>query len=250
MLPQEFPVIASPDGGEALKFYSYYMPGGAVSGDFFDVIQLSDTSVGVFICDVMGHDVRAALVTAMIHSLVQDMGPKAADPGTLLAEVNLALFKVFRQTGSTMYATAAYIVADVATGILSYANAAHPHPLRLKRPDCTAEVLCHNTGGKKGPALGLFRDSKYGTDRQPMALNDLFVFYTDGIVEEERPDDGDIFGEERLSTTLCSLGSLPPKEMLAKVLNEIRLFSGHQDFSDDVCLLGVDVKWLKPPSIT
>ena len=62
MLPQDFPCLAaSPESGEALKFYSYYMPSGAVSGDFFDVFQLSDTAVGIFICDVMGHDVRAAL---------------------------------------------------------------------------------------------------------------------------------------------------------------------------------------------
>ena len=40
-----------------LKFFSFYIPSGSVSGDFFDVVELSDTAVGLFICDVMGHDV-------------------------------------------------------------------------------------------------------------------------------------------------------------------------------------------------
>ncbi len=245
MVPQDFPAISvGPEGNEALKFYTYYMPSGAVSGDFFDVFQLSDTAVGVFICDVMGHDVRAALVTAMIQALVQDLSITAANPGQLLSEINLALFKVFRQSGATMFATALYLVADVATGQVSYASAAHPHPLRLKRPAGEVEVLGHDAGGKKGAALGLFRDSTYSTCHRPLEVEDLLVIYTDGLTEEEAPD-GEIFSQERLGETIAHVSSLPPKELLAKVLEEIRRFSGHQEFSDDVCLLGVEVKRLK-----
>lgn len=245
MLPQDFPAVSvGACSGEALKFYSYYMPSGAVSGDFFDVFQLSDTSVGIFICDVMGHDVRAALVTAMIHALVEDLSMKTADPGQLLSDINLALFKVFRQAGTTMFATALYMVADVATGKLSYSNAAHPHPLRLKRPAGTVDVLGHATGGKKGAALGLFKESKYSTNYETMNVGDLMVFYTDGLIEEEA-ENGDIFSLERLAETIASRRELPPKELLAKVLDGIRQFSGHQEFSDDVCLLGVEVKQIK-----
>jgi sigma-B regulation protein RsbU (phosphoserine phosphatase) len=244
MLPQDFPLLnAGSEGGEALKFYSYYMPSGAVSGDFFDVFQLSDNSVGIFICDVMGHDVRAALVTAMIHALVEDLSLKSADPGQLLSEINLALFKVFRQAGSTMFATALYLVADIATGQLTYANAAHPHPLRLLRPEATVEVLAHDAGSKKGPALGLFRDSKYPTCHRPMRVNDLLLFYTDGLIEEEGQD-GEIFSQERLADTAAKFSTLPPKEMLAQMLEEIRRFCGRRDLSDDVCLVGVEVKKL------
>jgi sigma-B regulation protein RsbU (phosphoserine phosphatase) len=248
MLPQDFPaIVCDSTKTEALKFYSYYLPGGTVSGDFFDVFQLSETAVGVFICDVMGHDVRAALVTAMLRALVEDFSAKAADPGQLLAEINLALFKVFRQAGTTMFATAFYLVADVTTGELSYANAAHTHPLRLRRPAGVVEVLGHDAGGKKGPALGLFRDSKFPTCHRPMHAEDLLVFYTDGLIEEEGQD-GEIFSRERLAETIVNLQALPPKELLAKTLDEIRRFAGHPDFSDDVCLLGVEVKRLKSDS--
>jgi len=243
MLPQDFPTVTI-EGAEALKFYSYYMPSGAVSGDFFHVLQLSETAVGIFICDVMGHDVRAALVTAMIHALVEDLSLKAASPGDLLAEMNLALFKVFKQAGTTMFATAAYMVADVATGQVSYANAAHPHPLRLQRPAGTVDVLKPDVAEKKGPALGLFRDSNYATSQRPVCPEDLLVFYTDGLIEEESPT-GEIFSQERLAEAVIGQRNFPPKELLAKVLDEIRRFSGRQDFSDDICLLGVEVKKLK-----
>ena len=244
MLPQDFPAICV-EGVEALRFFSYFLPSGAVSGDFFHVLQLSETAVGIFICDVMGHDVRAALVTAMIHALVEDLSLTAAGPGELLSEINQALFKVFKQAGTTMFATAAYMVADVATGQLSFANAAHPHPLRLRRPAGNVEVLKLETGGKKGPALGLFRDSKYPTCQRPIFAEDLLIFYTDGLVEEESAA-GEIFSQERLAETVGQHRELPPKELLAKVLEDIRRFSGHLEFFDDVCLLGVEVKQLKP----
>jgi sigma-B regulation protein RsbU (phosphoserine phosphatase) len=244
MLPQDFPVISTGAAGEALKFYSFYLPSGAVSGDFFDVYQLSETAVGIFICDVMGHDVRAALVTAMIHALVEDLCGMAADPGRLLSEINQALFKVFRQAGTTMFATACYMVVDVGTGQMSYANAAHPHPLRLKRPSGTVEILQHEVGGKKGPALGLFRDSIYPTCHRPMFEEDLLIFYTDGLIEEESKS-GEIFSQEGLDKTIANVSALPPKELLAKTIEAIHQFSGCQEFSDDVCLLGVEVKQLK-----
>jgi sigma-B regulation protein RsbU (phosphoserine phosphatase) len=246
MLPQDFPAICiGPGGGEALKYYSYYLPGGTVSGDFFDVYQLSDTAVGVFICDVMGHDVRAALVTAMIHALGEDLAGSAADPGQLLTEINQALFKVFRQAGTTMFATAFYMVLDVATGEIAYANAAHPHPLRLKRPTGAVDVLDFNGGGKKGPALGLFRDSNYSFCRRPIGQDDFLVLYTDGLVEEEG-NTGEIFSQEGLARTFANLSALPPKEMLAGTLDEIRQFSGRDEFTDDVCVIGVEVRQLKP----
>ena len=76
-----------------------------------------------------------------------------------------------------------------------------------------------------------------------MYQEDVIVFYTDGLIEEEGQH-GEIFSQERLAETIENLAALPPKELLAKTLDEIRRFSGHPDFSDDVCLLGVEVKQL------
>ena len=86
MLPHEFPCVPRhrPRAESDLEFFSYFFPSGAVSGDFFDVIRLSDTAVGLFICDVMGHDVRAALVTAMMRALVVDLSGTTTEPGELL----------------------------------------------------------------------------------------------------------------------------------------------------------------------
>ena len=130
MLPHEFPCMPrrKPREESNLEFFSFFFPSGAVSGDFFDVIPLSDTTVGLFICDVMGHDVRAALVTAMMRALVVDLSATTTEPGDLLTQINREVAGVFKQTDATMYATAFYLIADVARAELRFASAAHPEP--------------------------------------------------------------------------------------------------------------------------
>jgi phosphoserine phosphatase RsbU/P len=251
MLPQKFPTIPhhKPPQDSALKFFSFFLPSGAVSGDFFDVVALSDTSVGVFICDVMGHDVRAALVTAMTRALVEDLSMGAADPGHLLAQINRGLLSVFQQAGTTMFATAFYLVADVATGELSYASAAHPDPLQLLRHQGKVESLAPQNGGKKGPALGLFKEAQFPTYRRQMHAGDVILLYTDGLIEAEGHNQ-EIFSQERLAAIVQKHAGLPTREMLSTLLSEIRQFSGQHEFTDDVCLIGVEVKQLEPDQRT
>jgi sigma-B regulation protein RsbU (phosphoserine phosphatase) len=252
MLPQEFPTFLNggkASAGSALEFFSFYHPTGAVSGDFFTVTALSDSKVGVFICDVMGHDVRAALVTAMLRSQVQDLGATTPEPGALLAQINQNLFGVFKQTGATMYATAFYLVADVARGEIHYASAAHPEPLQVRRSAGLVEPLNGDTTGRaKGPALGLFGDSHFSTHRRKLEAGDLIALYTDGLIEINSADEQQIFTPELLAAAVRQQAQLPATELLEGVISHIKKFSGQPDFEDDVCLIGIEVKRLGQPA--
>ena len=245
MLPHEFPCVPRhrPRAESDLDFFSFFFPAGAVSGDFFDVIPLSDTAVGLFICDVMGHDVRAALVTAMMRSLVADLSA-TTEPGELLTQINREVAGVFNQTGSTMYATAFYLIADVARAELRYASAAHPEPILLHRQQGTAEWLGHNPGQKKGPALGLFAEGQFPTHRCPMEVGDLIALFTDGLIEAEGADHQS-FSPERLLEGVRQRVKLPTNELFTGLLDEIKKFSASSEFEDDVCIVGVEVKRLE-----
>jgi sigma-B regulation protein RsbU (phosphoserine phosphatase) len=246
MLPQKFPVISGGDPGHenTLEYFTFFHPSGAVSGDFFDVIALSPGSVGVFICDVMGHDVRAALVTGMMRAQVEDLSLTAADPGHLLSQINDALFSVFQQTGSTMFATAFYLVADLNAGQLSYASAAHPDPLQFHRRSPGSGLPENNLDGQKGPALGLFQEASFPTCRRQIETGDIIMLFTDGLIEAEGRDQK-IFSREHLIATVRKHAGLPTRKMFPQVLAEIRKFSGRNQFDDDVCLVGIEVKPLK-----
>jgi phosphoserine phosphatase RsbU/P len=245
LLPQEFPSVprSALPWESALRFFSFYHATGSVSGDYFDVFPLSDSMVGMFICDVMGHGVRAALVTAMMHAFVQDFNSLAGDPGRLLSEVNRGLTGIFKEAGTMMYTTAFYLVADVGRGRLLYANAGHPSPLQLHRPTGEVDTLRHN--GKTGPALGLFSDAAYKTFERPMAAGDLLLLFTDGLFEVEGRND-EQYTQDRLLAAVRSRVNLDSAELVDSVLAEVKEFSVRHEFDDDVCLIGAEVERLIP----
>jgi sigma-B regulation protein RsbU (phosphoserine phosphatase) len=249
MLPQVFPSVPShkPAAESHLEFFSFYQPSGAVSGDFFDVVPLSESAVGLFICDAMGHDVRAALVTAMMRALVADLSTTLNEPGELLAQMNRELAGIFKQSGSIMYATAFYLIVDLARAEFRFASAAHPDPVIVHRESGTAEWLKIAAGGKKGPALGLFSDGRFPTYRRPMAAGDLIALYTDGLVEVEGANE-ELFTAERLLAAVRRRVELPANDLFTGVIEEIKAFAVRPKFDDDICLASVEVKRLEAPA--
>ena len=227
----------------AVEFFSFFLPSGTVSGDFFDIIKLSDTAIGAFVCDVMGHDVRAALVTAMMRSLVKDLSHADIDPGKLLGQLNSALATVFRQTGATMFATAFYVVIDIAKGEIRYSSGAHPDALHLQCAHGRVEPL---TGKSivKGPALGLFEEATFPTFQRQVVAGDLILLFTDGIVESANLDQ-ECYSQERLAQAVHRCRDLPTNEMIKAIVEEVREFCGNGEFGDDVCMVGLKVNELR-----
>lgn len=243
MLPHEFPAVPShkPPAESDLEFFSFFLPAGAVSGDFFDVLPLSDTAVGIFICDAMGHDVRAALVTAMMRALVADLSGTVNEPGELLTQVNRELTGIFKQSGSIMYATAFYLIVDLARREFRYTSAGHPSPILLRRKSNTVEWLKTDPAEKKGPALGLFGDGCFPTYRRTMESGDLIALFTDGLVEVENQNN-ELFDAEHLLAAVRRRADMPAGELFTELINDIKQFSGNAKFDDDLCIAGVEVK--------
>ena len=241
IIPQQYPCFpgnAAPDKS-VLSFCHRYLPTGAVGGDFFNIRPLSDTRAGVFICDVMGHGVRSALVTAIVRALVEELTPNSTDPGELLARVNRDLRSILKQSGTPLFTTAFYMIADLAENRAYYANAGHPKPMLLRKGNGDVEFL-QNVDGKSNPALGLFDSFKYTTGSVPLTPEDRFVFFTDGVYDVER--NGELLSPEWLRGALRERSHLPLSTVFDEVLQELRGFSAGQEFCDDLCLVGMEVK--------
>jgi sigma-B regulation protein RsbU (phosphoserine phosphatase) len=241
-LPQQFPVFPHTSSPEesAVHFVSRYLPTMTLGGDFFHVLSLSDTRAGVFICDVMGHGVRAALVTAIQRTLVEELHSFADRPGEFLTRMNASLLTILRRTKSPLFAPASYLVADLEEGTLSYANAGHPRALHLRRELGRVEALSH---GKPGPALGVFEDSVYAAHETTLAPHDLLVLFTDGLYEVENAS-GELFDFALLQRVLHQRLQHPAEELFDEMLEEVRRFSADGGFGDDVCIVGMEVQHL------
>jgi phosphoserine phosphatase RsbU/P len=241
MLPQQYPAFPKPSVPDksAFQFTHRYFPAGTVGGDFFSISALSETEAGVFICDVAGHGVRSALVTAMIRALAEELKPFATDPGQFLSKLNRDLYAILKHTGSPMLTTAFYLTADWKSGVLRYANAGHPKPLHAKRRSSQVVPLV-NACGKSQPALGLFEDAIYETSSAKLAPGDLVILFTDGLYEVHNPAN-EIYTPALLQEGVQKRAQREAGKLFDELLEEIRAFSGGTGFSDDVCLVGVEL---------
>jgi sigma-B regulation protein RsbU (phosphoserine phosphatase) len=242
MLPQQYPTFPhhAPPEQSALQFVHRYQPAETVSGDFFSVSALSEDVAGVFICDVTGHGMRAALVTAMIRALVEELKPIAQDPGLFLRKLNADLFTILKTTGSPMLTTAFYLVANWRTGVMRFANAGHPKPLLVRRSTDRVEPLV-NVSGKSQPALGLFENPPYQTTEINLAPGDLMMLFTDGLYEVQGPNE-ELYSQERMIMDVKARLQKPAAQLFDELLAAIGGFSVDHEFADDVCLIGMEYK--------
>jgi phosphoserine phosphatase RsbU/P len=232
-----FPRGATPEAS-ALKFAHRYIPTTTLGGDFFDILQLSDTRCGVLVCDVMGHGVRAGLLTALIRGVVEEMGPRATDPAHVLGEVNRSLMPIIEQTGQPVFATVFFGVVDLAARSLTYGNAGHPAPWIRS---ANAGAMTRLAPVDPEPAAGLLGDFQYSRQVCDFAPGDLFVAYTDGLLEAADAR-GEMFGEARVHTAIMNSPGVSAGTVTDRLLQLVQQYSGRSVFEDDVCVVAIEAR--------
>ena len=238
MLPQRYPRLQDSAGENSLSFHHFYQPSAAVSGDFFDIFKIYKDVAGIFICDVMGHGVRAALVAATMRALVEEFRSKWCEPAEFLAEINRALRRSLRHARTPLFSSAFYLVVDLGKGECRYANAGHPRPLRVNREGVSA------LDGTPGAVLGLFDEVAFQASSCKLEVGDKILLFTDGLYEVEGPDE-QVYDYSRLLKAAEDRRTVPMKDLCRDLVQEVQQFSVSKEFSDDVCLVGLEVEHLK-----
>jgi serine phosphatase RsbU (regulator of sigma subunit) len=238
LMPVEHAPVTGRTG--SLTLAHCYRPAGGVSGDFLDVLALPGHAVGLLVCDVMGHGVRSALITAMVRAMVEELRPVAADPAVLLTRLNLDLTRLLRRTGDMIFVTAAYVVVDVDTGVLRYALAGHPLPLHWRKQEGTTRPL-EQGRSSVGPALGLLDDFQFAVAEEPLEPGDRVYLFTDGLFEAANAG-GVEFGEEALARALVAAADRPLGECVGQGIAAAERHCGSSEFGDDVCVLAAELK--------
>jgi len=207
-----------------------YEPCQHLAGDFFQATPLSRQQIGLLVCDVMGHGVKAALVTTLLRGLLSEMTARASAPSFVLASLNERLCMLLDRPSFPRFVTALYGTLDVQSGVLCVSNAGHPWPLILDRE---GNVRALSTG-EACPALGLLSGTTYESAEVRLNPGDRILFYTDGLKEEHNWA-GDEFGQERLAESFQRGRNAVPAEALHTILQDLRAFSGSVSSGDDLC---------------
>ena len=239
LMPTEYPKVPSSGSESALqlRFAHYYQPTATLGGDFFDLIKLDEWRVAVLIADVMGHGARSALVTAIIQALVRNRPRPIDDPGVFLGEVNQHLHQVISRSGQVLFVTGFLMVMDTRRARVEWAVAGHPAPLRARwGTGGPPEPLWRGSLGQ--PALGLMPDSDYRTHREKLEPGEVFLLFTDGVVEAEDPE-GVEFGIDRLVESFGAALKEPLPALPAKIIGQLAAHVRGRHYEDDVCLVAV-----------
>jgi serine phosphatase RsbU (regulator of sigma subunit) len=208
------------------------LPAAEVGGDYYDLLPLSETRMGVLVADVSGKGTSAALYMAELKGLVLSLSRIYESPARLLSEANRILSA---NMDARSFITMTYAVVDTAARTLRYARAGHNPMIHLDARTGRTRVLT--------PAgLGLGIDSGDRFDKileeaeVPLVSGDIFLFFTDGLSEAMNTR-AELFGEGRLRRILEEGEGLGSDELKALILEEIRRFVGDADQHDDMTLV-------------
>jgi serine phosphatase RsbU (regulator of sigma subunit) len=241
LMPSTYPTFPADaaSGATKLRFCHRYLAATQMGGDFFHIARLNDDTAAICICDVMGHGVRAALITAMMRAMIETRSVEAAEPGRLLTQLNSEFTGILKQTGTLVFVTVLYCVINVREGTARFARAGHPPPLQVRPSSGEVQPIIMGADST-GPAVGIIPNAKFKTTEAKLAPGDCLLFYTDGIIEVEARD-GNQFGIEGLQQTVRAHLNEPTDSLLDAVVSDVYKFGDSTVLTDDACLVAAEL---------
>ncbi|MGH8021645.1 MAG: SpoIIE family protein phosphatase [Opitutaceae bacterium] len=210
----------------------HYEPSAHLAGDFFQFVSISPGAFAFILCDVMGHGVKAALVTTLVRGLLANLRADEQSPAEALRQLNERLCLLLDRPPLPRFVTALYALVDTREGRVRMASAGHPWPLRSRADGATSAVSTKECG----PALGLIRGAAYGNFEFNIAKGDRLLFFTDGWTEETNTA-GEEFGLEHLAKMFADCVDENPYAVLDQLAASLRIHSSEHVLNDDACAM-------------
>lgn len=243
------------------------IPARAVSGDYYDFLEVTSGITGVVVADVCGKGVSAALMMANLqanlrgqvqacydtHHFKMSFAANSVAVGNAESESSAAspaahpvrhiVQKVNQQVAASMmdasYITFFYAEIDERRLTLRYTNAGHNPPLLVRANRGGAQKV--ESLDRGGTVLGLFSNADYEDVELKLERGDVLVAFTDGLIEARDPN-GEEFGETRVKQTLIRHAHLPATEIEQQMLLAVRQWTQGAEQEDDLTLVLFKVK--------
>jgi sigma-B regulation protein RsbU (phosphoserine phosphatase) len=226
-LPKRLPAV------HGLEFETHYEAASHVGGDFYDVIEISPTRIGILVGDVSGHGVAAALMMARLTTAIRLFSQSnTAEPAAVLTHANRALLETEQDA---IFATVLFILLDLENNTFTIANAGHQPPMvTSSRFEGISEL-----DDATAVALGVVPDMVYPQEVYQLVAGDVVLLYTDGINEAMNKQQ-DEYGMVRLKQVVAS-GPAESKAIVQRVIADVRRFVAGAAQSDDQTALAFGV---------
>ncbi len=233
----------SPPVTDRARFAWEYRPCDELAGDSLDVFAIDARHIGMYVLDVTGHGVPAALLSVSVtHALArrgagsvvtggEDAPHSIASPACVAARLN-RLFPMRKRTRRCFGLT--YGVLDTQSGRFQFVCAGQPEPM-VVRSDGSAERL-----DAPGLPIGVLRDAVFDNTSVDLRPGDRVFLHSDGVHEQRSPA-GELFGLARMHHALAASRSQPLGTALSSLVDAVAAWTGGGRFSDDISLLAAEI---------
>ena len=226
-LPDTLPTIAG------WQIDARFTPARQVAGDFYDAFPLTGDRVGLVIADISDKGVAAALVMALIRTLIRAFAEPGEDDAACLQAVRRTNDYVVEHHGQSAYfATLFFAVLHPISGVLTYINAGHHSPVHIDRHGAIRGQL-----RPTGAAVGMLAGSTVDMARLTLDPGDTLFCFTDGVTEA-RDADGHFFTEARLRAIL-ETPAPSVYDLLGRIESALEAFVGETAPFDDITMLAL-----------
>ena len=229
LLPDRSPRI------ENIQVAWRFEPCDQVGGDIFNIHNMDERKVGLYMLDVCGHGVPAALISVAVSQFLNSgdglLGNNCelVSPDIVLNRLDEAFpFERFDSFFSIICMT-----LDAQEGLLTYSSAGHPPPV-LVRSNGSIETLDH-----RGPSIGIGSGEIIGQQSMKLQAGDKIFLYTDGLLENRNPAGG-FFGKTRFYEILERYRREPVEEIVESIYTSVKDFRQEAKPDDDISILGVE----------
>lgn len=228
LLPNSVPEV------EGISLSGLCVPARQIGGDYYDYLRRGEKQIDIVIADVSGHNIAAALLMAETRAFIRAKTMSLQSTSEILRALNGFFYNDLNR--AEMFITLFYARYDVRSGRLSYASAGHNKPLLWRVRNSICERI-----DAEGLILGIKHEVVFEERETSLSPGDVLLLYTDGLTESEN-NVGDFFGEERLEQLLSEYHAMQPQEIIDRIMEQARLFTGQRTFRDDVTMVALKVE--------
>jgi serine phosphatase RsbU (regulator of sigma subunit)/anti-sigma regulatory factor (Ser/Thr protein kinase) len=218
---------------------SIYQPSQKVSGDIFDIIKLDSGKYFMFIGDIAGHGIQAALYMSAVQSLIKMIIGLGRDKIDTCAILNRLNWIFCTELGEDNYMTCIVAVFDFNKNKLEFFSAGHPSIFEYNSKNDKIRIL--NPKNKGGIPVGWDRNYEYKKeDAVKVSFEDDSVFFaaTDGSFEISNQD-GEMLGMDKMLQLLESIAPSEDSAVIPYRVREALPQMGYESADDDICLISI-----------
>lgn len=232
-LPKEMPKE------DLIAFDAEYFAAEHLSGDFYNVVRLDKDNIALYIGDVSGHGISAAMLTVFVYQNasqlkeIEGSEPEIIEPGFVLKTI----YKSFNKTNidAEKYVVMLYGIYNIKEKTFNYASAGiNAPPYIIKKSGAIYEM---NVEGFPICKLGSLVEPFYDNRIVQLEEGDKVLFYSDGLVEA-KDRNGQIYGQDKLKNLLKQNLHLNLEELNDKIKDDIfRHIDSNKNLIDDITFL-------------